>query len=335
MTLSGYPYDQSAGIGSGQGYDPTGLGGSVDAAFIAPQLSGKNPAEDVTRMQSELTKYATYAPAGMKPTRARVKHDKGGSTITIGFGYWDSKDQIEKGGENAAVHARGWRGTSVAVVDGTNALTVANATWNAMKDETGAYAAGASLLPGGKARAIKQYDFNPDQRRISAEYYVVNGNTTQGSSRTKIVDDEVMVLVKSVTIYDGTRWKVRLSAMRCINRTFTLRVNTAGTTLPEYTDKIGLVNSDTFLGLPAGTCMYNGVSYQSAWSDADKENKETLGYVFSACSLGFATVEEDDWILTSTDPGTVGDKGALKTASSFCANVEIPDSTTFSEFLSV
>jgi len=248
---------------------------------------------------------------------------------------WNATDEIVKGGETATVTVNGWHGVSVAVVSGTNALTVANATWTAMKDETGAYAAGASLLPGGKARAIKQYDFNPNRRRITGPYYVVNGNTTQGSSRTKIDGGVVKVLVKSVTSYDGTRWKVRLSAMRCINRSFTLRINTAGKTLPEFTAKIGLVNSDAFLGLPIGTCMYNGVSYSSVWSDEDKEYKEQLGYVFSACSLGFATVEEDDFILTSTNPGTVGDTGALMTASSFCASVEKPDSTSFAEFLTV
>lgn len=342
MTLSGYPYDQSAGIGSWQGYDPTGLSGSVDAAFIAPQLSGKNPAEDVTRMQSELTKYATYAPAGMKPIRARVKHDKGGSTITIGFGFWDTQDQIIKGGTSATNADYGntwvtkevvaWPTTGTPAVKLPSIKTVADALWATFSGTDYAYALSVSELPDGRVQVTKQYR-TTQQRKPAGAYFVVSGRTyTRTTPVKKDASDElVYVYVWDVLQHTTSRWQYRIGNQSAIIREFTLRLNSNGNTTAEYTDRIGKVNAEAFLGLPKGQCMYLGLSYNSTFNPATQSFEMDLAYSFMSSDFGFATIPEMDMRITATSVTGDGWKKAVDLGLG--GAVTDPPAVTFAGFI--
>jgi hypothetical protein len=133
----------------------------------------------------------------------------------------------------------------------------------------------------------------------------------------------------------GTCWVRNAPALyQVVERSFILwRWQPPATTMPEYANLFGHVNASPFLGLPAGTCFYEGTVYRTKYRVLSNSGPFKMGYRFTSLSLGFYTFE--GWVpdkIIAIDPTLIPHE--WNDVRKFGWRFNLPPSGNFNGFIS-
>lgn len=179
---------------------------------------------------------------------------------------------------------------------------------------------------------------NPTRARVLYFYFdpgiMVYGSTRatkrRVAARLNSGTPQVFVSHKNQLNSAGTLFKYWIASMELQTavRQFTVCRTYAGTTIPDQYAVCGEVNSDTFLGISPGNCIYDGAQYQTKVISGTRIFR--MFYFFREDLNGIFnyTGKIDDWIVTS-DSVSEGWVDASTIATHQDVTITIPSSANF------